>query len=138
GKAGLSGLNGRSGRARHSGEVSGFGAARARERGGHGRGIAGCDPHVDYGDLAVLDGLDRFGKYGLETVRLAYRPEADRTLRACHGGEVDRRIVDALADPLVLDRSSAQAGNALLVDLVVEERLVVGDHEEERNAVGRG
>ena len=51
--------------------------------------------------------------------------------------EVDVGIADALADPLVLDRPVAHARDALLVHFVVVERAIVGDHDQQRNAVMR-
>src|SRR5205823_1456594 len=48
---------------------------------------------------------------------------------------IDVGIGDALADPTVLDRPIADSGNALLVQLVVEEGAVVADYNEQRDAV---
>ena len=44
---------------------------------------------------------------------------------------------DALADPAVLDRPVAHARDALLVHFVVVERAVVGDDDQQRDAVVR-
>ncbi len=102
---------------------------------GHVGGIAGLDTHIDDGDCAGIHCGDRlfqrFGKIG----RIGDRTEARRALSAAHGGEIDFGIGHALADPLVLDRTRSHARNALLVQLVVIERAIVGDHEQERNFV---
>ena len=66
------------------------------------------------------------------------RPEPLRALRARQPGNVDVGIGDALADPLVLDRPAAHARDALLVHLVVVEGAVVGDDDQQRNAVVHG
>ena len=47
----------------------------------------------------------------------------------------DFRIGHALADPFVLDRAVAHARHPLLMQLVVIEGAIVGDHEEQRNLV---
>src|SRR5207245_11283686 len=47
------------------------------------------------------------------------------------------RAADALADPAVRDRARALLRDPLLVQLVVEERAVVGDEDETGNAVVR-
>ena len=64
-------------------------------------------------------------------------PEAERALRARQRREVDVGIADALADPVVLDRPVAHARDALLVHFVVVEGAIVGDHDQQRNAVMR-
>ena len=65
------------------------------------------------------------------------RAEALRALRAANGRDVDIGLGNALADPAVLDRTVAHAGDALLMQFVVEERAVVGNHDEQRNLVMR-
>src|SRR3954471_15988194 len=108
--------------------------AGSRER----RVVAGHHAHIDDAHRAVPhlgDGaLDR----GLQLGELAHRPDAERALRAGHHGDVDVGIVDALADPLVLDGTAALLRHALLVELVVVERAVVGDQEKARQLVVRG
>src|SRR6185436_15492541 len=44
---------------------------------------------------------------------------------------------DALADPAVLRRPRTDARDAFLMQLVIEERTVVGHHDEERDLVVR-
>ena len=53
-------------------------------------------------------------------------------------GEVDERIGHAHADPAVLRRAAAVAGDLGLVRLVVVEAAVVVDHHEHRDAVVDG
>ena len=60
-----------------------------------------------------------------------------RTLCARERGEIDVGIGNALADPAVLDRAIAHAGNALLMQFIVEEGAIVGHDQKEGNAVMR-
>ena len=64
--------------------------------------------------------------------------ERDGPLRLRQCREVDVRIGHALADPLVLDRPAAHAGDTLLVQLVIEERAIVRDHKQQRDPVVYG
>ena len=130
---------------RHSGAEAGrmgrwqrtFNRPCAVEGSGHGRSIARFDPHIDHCDIAAFDrgdcGFQRRRKLALAV----HRTEALRALRARHRGEIDIGIGDALADPAVLDRPVAHAGDALLMQFVVEEGAVVGNHHQQRNAVMR-
>src|SRR5262249_42560896 len=61
--------------------------------------------------------------------------ESNRSLRPPEPGTINIGIGDALADPAVLRRPIAQASDALLMQLVVEERTVVADDHQQRNAV---
>ena len=79
--------------------------------------------------LPALRFAHAFGDGGGELGRRARRAETDGALAAREHGEVDRRIAHAQADRAVLDRPSAHARHALLMQLVVEERLVVGDDD---------
>src|SRR5579862_6874752 len=110
----------------------------ARHRLRHDRGVARLDADIDHGDAAGIDFGDRLLQGCCKINRLGDRAEADGALGAAHGGEVDLRLRHALADPLVLDRTVAHARHALLVQLVVIERAVVGEHEEERDLVMHG
>src|SRR5256885_7549796 len=74
----------------------------------------------------------------LQLGEIGHGPDAERALRAGHRREVDVGLVDALADPLVLDRPAALVRHALLVELVVVEGAVVGNDEQARDAVVRG
>ncbi len=54
-----------------------------------------------------------------------------------HAGKIDVRLGDALSDPPVLDRAVTHACHALLMQFVVEERSIIGDHNQQRNVVVR-
>src|SRR5271169_6299626 len=118
--------------------ATGRSASGARHRGRYGGGVAGLDPHIDDGDLTGIDRGNRLFQNAGKIVGLGDRTEADCALRAAHGGEIDFGISHALADPFVFDWAIARACHALLVQLVVIERAVVGEHEEERNLVMHG
>ncbi len=108
-----------------------------RERCAHRGRVAGLDAHVDDGHLACIDGRDG-AREDVRQIGVARDgSEAQGALRLGHLREVDRGVVDPLADPLVRDRTPAHARHALLVHLVVEERVVVGHHHQERDAVVR-
>src|SRR5262245_57256818 len=105
----------------------------------HGRGgdrrIAGLDPDIDDGHLARLDRRDRLLEGRHQIGGLGHGIESNRSLRPPEPGTIDIGIGDALADPAVLRRPIADAGDALLMQLIVEERTVVADDHEERNSV---
>src|SRR5262249_46286834 len=61
--------------------------------------------------------------------------QAHGTLSTRERGDVDLRIGDPLADPLVLDGPAAHARHALLVHLVVIEGPVVRNDNEQRDAI---
>src|SRR5580700_1486860 len=107
----------------------------ARHRLRHDRGIARLDADIDDGDVAGIDLGDRLLQRRREIGRLCDRAEADGALGAAHGGEIDFRLRHALADPLVLDRAVAHPRHPLLVQLVVIERTVIGEHEQQRDLV---
>ena len=65
------------------------------------------------------------------------RTECRAPLRAGHGGYVDVRSANVLADPLVRRVAPAGVGHALLMDFVVVETAVVGHHGEQRDAISR-
>src|SRR5271154_6227497 len=107
----------------------------ARHRLRHDRGIARLDADIDDGDVAGIDFGDRLFQRRHEIGWLGDRAEANGALGAAHGGEIDFRLGHALADPLVLDRAVAHARHPLLVQFVVIERTIVGEHEQQRNFV---
>src|ERR1700730_17299581 len=107
----------------------------ARHRLCHDGGIARLDSHIDDGALAGVDFGDRLLQRHREIGLLGDRAEADGALGAAHGGEIDFGLRHALADPLVLDRAVAHARHPLLVQLVVIERAIVGEHEQQRDFV---
>ena len=74
---------------------------------------------------------------GAKSVIEVTGPEALRALRACHASKIDVRFGDALADPPIFDRAIAHARHALLMQFVIEERSIIGDHDQQRNAVVR-
>ena len=104
--------------------------ARARERRGHRRRVARLHAHVDDRDARRLDRRDGRAERAARDRRAARSgPKPSAPCARPMRGEVDVRIGDALADPLVLDRPVAHARDALLVHLVVVERAVVGDDD---------
>src|SRR5690348_11006500 len=111
-----------------------FGAGHGRHRGG---GIAGRDADVDDGNMAVVDRGDRLFQHRGQVGDGLDRAEALRALRPRHRREVDVGFGNALADPAVLDRTVAHARDSLLMQFVVEEGAIVGDHDEQRDAVMR-
>src|ERR1700688_1663186 len=101
-----------------------------RKRGGHRRGIAPLDSHIDDGDATGLHRADGLFQRWRECVQRLDRAPALRALRASDRSEIHVGIGDPLADPFVLDRPIAHAGNAFLVDLVVVIRAIVGDDDQ--------
>ena len=85
--------------------------------------------------MACVNGGNRLAQHRGKIGDGLDRAEAFRALRRSHGGDVDVRLGDSLADPAVLDRAVAHARDALLMQFVIEERAVVGDHEQERDLV---
>src|SRR4051812_32024082 len=80
--------------------------------------------HVDHARPARSHDCDAFLDGALECRLLLDRTDSHSALHACHAREIDRRIVDALADPAVLDRAAALLRHAALVAFVVVERAV--------------
>src|SRR5262245_46759052 len=102
---------------------------------GRDRGIAGLDPDIDHRDVARLDRRNRLLEGRHQILRLGDGIEADRALRLAEPGAIDVGIGDALTDPAVLWWPVADARDALLVQLVIEERAIVADHDQQRDAV---
>src|SRR4029077_7490710 len=94
--------------------------ALARHHRGHGGGVAGLDPYIDDRDVTGLDRGDGLRKDRREIARRVDRPKTLRALRAPDAGDVDVGLGNTLADPAVLDRAVAHAGDPLLVQFVVE------------------
>src|SRR5262245_62448360 len=103
-------------------------------RGGD-RGIAGLDADIDHGHLARLYGRDCLLEAPHQIAALRHGIESDRPLRPPESRTIDVRIGNALTDPAVLRRPIADAGDTLLVQLIVEERTIVADDHQERNAI---
>ena len=100
--------------------------------------VARLDPHIDDRDMRRPRPPQSLSQSVASSSPIAcHRAKALRALRARHAGEVDVGIGNALADPAVLDRSVAHAGDALLMQFVVEEGAIVGDDDQQRNAVMR-
>src|SRR3984957_3679927 len=93
----------------------------AQHSGGCDCRIAGLDPDIDHGHRAVLDRGDRLLEGCHQIGGLLDRAEALRALRARQSRQIDVGLRDALADPAVLHRPRADAGDPLLVQLVIEE-----------------
>src|SRR6185295_17112297 len=72
---------------------------------GHGRSgrraVAAEDARVDHGDAAAFDHRDRLLERLLKLAGVPARAEALGALAARHHADVDVRICNALADPLV-------------------------------------
>src|SRR3974390_503930 len=117
--------------------VCSMSVALAGHRGGHHRGITGLHAHVDDGQSAGLARGDRLFEHTGQIADCGDRSERGGALRSCHRGEVDVRLGNLLADPAVLDRPAAHARDALLMQLVIEEGAVVGDHEQQWDLVVR-
>src|SRR4029079_11071905 len=83
------------------------------------RAVAAEDARVDHGNTAGLDHRDRLLECLLQLAGRAARSEALGTLPARDHPDVDVRIGNALADPLVFDRTVAGNGDTFLVNLVV-------------------
>src|SRR5262245_17044680 len=109
--------------------------ALSRHYGRHCGGVAGFDAYVDNSDCAVLDGGNGLLECWLKVGNGVYRTEAVCALRARHGCKIDIGLGNALTDPTVLHGAIAHAGHSFLMQFVVEERAVIGDHDQERNAV---
>src|SRR5262245_5657092 len=99
------------------------------------RRITRLDPHIDHDHMALVDRGDRLLERRNQLARLGHRSEALRALRAGKRRDIDIGLGDALADPAVLDRTRADAGDALLMQLFIEERAIIGDHDQERDLV---
>src|SRR5262249_25641048 len=69
---------------------------------------------------------------------LGHWTKSGGALGTAHGGEIDFGIGHALADPFVLDRPIARARHSLLMQFVVVEGAIIGEHEKERYFVVYG
>ena len=94
------------------------------------RSVAARDSHVDGRDLAGAHRVDRLTERRRKCGGVGHRTDAVEALRARDHREIGRGVVDALADPAVLDGAAARLGHALLVHFVVEERAVVAHDRE--------
>src|SRR5262252_2974653 len=105
----------------------------------HGRGgdrrIAGLDPDIDHRHLARFDRGDRLLEGWNEIAGLHHGIESNRPLRPAEPRTIDVGIGNALADPAGLRWPIAEAGDTLLMQLIVEERTIVADDYQERNAI---
>src|SRR5579872_6976373 len=100
-----------------------------------GRRIARDDPGIDHGHAAAFDHLYRLLQGLLQLAGVVARTKSLRAQRLADAGNVDIRVTDALADPLVVHRAAAGNGHPLLVDLVVIERAIIGHDHQQGNAV---
>ena len=81
--------------------------------------------------------VDGFTHGSAQLIQLLHGADAHGPLSTRHRREVDVGLIDALPDPLVLDRPAAFLRHALLVKLVVVERAVVGDQHQAGHAIVR-
>ena len=109
--------------------------SRTRDRRGHGRCISRFDVHIDDRCASGLDCGDSRFEGGDQVLTSRNRPERLRPLGTRQPGNVDVRVGDALADPLVFDGPAALPSHTLLMHFVVVEGTVVGDDDQEGNAV---
>src|SRR5882724_5397152 len=85
----------------------------ARWRASHRGVVTRQHAHVDHAHCAALHLLEALLERGLQVTQFLHRPDAHRPLRAPHRRDVDLGLVDALADPLVLDGTAALLRHAL-------------------------
>src|SRR5262249_50360841 len=107
----------------------------AQQGRGGDRRIAGLAPDTAHGPLARLDRGDRLLEGRNQIAGLRHGIESSRPLRPSESRTIDVGIGNALADPAVLRRPIADAGDTLLMQLIVEERTIVADDHQERNAI---
>ena len=110
------------------------GACGRRDRGG---AVAGLDPDIDDRDAAASTAAIApcsagARSAGRRSARSRRRPARAPARRGRSSGSAMRWPIHLLSTGTV-----AQARHPLLMDLVVVERAIVGDHEQERNAVVR-
>jgi hypothetical protein len=106
-----------------------------RERCRYRARVLGRDTRVDDRQRAGAHVGDGLGKGRRQIVDRPHRTVAIGALPARELREVHVRIAHPQADPAVFDGAAAQARHALLVQLVIEERFVVRDDDQERHAV---
>src|SRR6188768_3045643 len=95
--------------------------------------------NIDYRWLAALDDLDGFVQGRAELIGIRNRSKAIHVKSPRKGRQIRRRLFDADADALVLERALARSRHTLLVLFVVVVRPVVEHNREQRNLVlGRG
>src|SRR5262249_44281468 len=97
--------------------------------------IAGLAPDIDHRHLARFDRADRHLDGWNQIAGLHHGIESNRPLRPAEPRTIDVGIGNALADPAVLWWPIADAGDTLLMQLIVEERTIVADDHQERNAI---
>src|SRR4029077_817927 len=100
-------------------------------------GVARLNANVDDGNCACLDSSNCLLKGGYEFGGVGHRAESLRTLCARHASKIDIGFRDALTDPAVFNRSIPHTGNTLLVQFVIKEGAIVGNHDQQWNAVMR-
>src|SRR5215475_4567883 len=102
---------------------------------GIARAVTRLDAHVDHRHFAVLHRRNRLLERRCQLVVLGDRSESPRALGAGQPRHVNLGVEHLLADPFVVDRPVAQDRHALLVNLIIVERTIVGHHDKQRNAV---
>ena len=85
--------------------------------------------------LMLVDAISREKSVERDVVFGAVEAALASATKKLYGGEVDIRFGNPLADPAVFDRTIAHAGDPLLMQFVVEEGAIVGDDDQQRNAV---
>src|SRR5262245_10280227 len=111
--------------------------AFARHRRSGCGGVARFDTDIHNGHRAGLNRGECLGKCGREVGNCRHRTKALRALCAGHGCEIDVRLGDALSDPAVLDWTIAHAGDTFLMQFIIEEGTIIGDDNQQGNAVMR-
>src|SRR5262249_20181203 len=104
--------------------------AVSRHQGGHGGGVARFDTHVGDCDRGCMGRRNRLLGSGREFFNSCQGSKALCALRPRHPGKIDVGFGNPLTDPTVLHRAMADASHTLLVQLVIEERAIICDHDQ--------
>ena len=106
-----------------------------QQRGRDGTRVFRRNPHVDDTHGAGLHIANRCIERGFERCRVTNRSVTGCALPARELGEIQRRIVHSQSDPAILDRPRAHPRHPLLMQLVVEKRLIVRYDDQQRNPI---
>src|ERR1019366_6159107 len=100
--------------------------------------VTSLNPHVDYGRKAVVRDAERSSQFGCQRSRMGDWTEATHPLAAGEHREIRCGVADTGADGPVRARPRPSYRDGVLVQFIVEERAVVGDHDQEwQGAEGR-
>src|SRR5580700_12032198 len=99
----------------------------ARDRRRIDRRVSRLDPDIDDRDPATLDAIEPGTQGPEQLIRPTGRAETFGALAVRQRSEIGLRVGDALADPAVGDGAVALPRHPVLVQLVVEEGIIVGN-----------